>query len=216
MLVVSKFGDGALHRKKHSLHVRAIKKILTEPTVLVLYDPSAVTKVSADASSYGIGAVEGAVLLQQHQMQWKPVAYASPTLRKSVYPSPGHATSFHPTSRERLLIEIDHTPLVPLLSSKDLDAVPLHILRFRLRLMRYSFTICYVPIKYLHSRHAVLSRSLSPTMNNDSESEELEISAKLFISTVVSQLPATSNHLKALSTAPLRRQIPTTGRAAEN
>ena len=47
----------------------------------------------------------------------------------------------------------------------------------------------------------MLSRSPSPTINNDTESEELETSAKLFISTVVSQLPATSNRLKALSTA---------------
>ena len=70
----------------------AIKKTLTEPTVLALYDPTAATKVSADASSYGIGAV----LLQQYQNQWKLVAYAShtltetenvmPKLRKSVYP----------------------------------------------------------------------------------------------------------------------------------
>ena len=43
----------------------AIKKMLTEPTVLALYDPSAATKISADASSYGIGAV----LLQRHQDQ---------------------------------------------------------------------------------------------------------------------------------------------------
>ena len=47
----------------------------------------------------------------------------------------------------------------------------------------------------------MLSRSPSPTTNNDTESEELKASAKLFIPTVVSQLSATSNRLKALSTA---------------
>ena len=35
----------------------AIKKMLTEPTVLALYDPSAASKISAVVSSYGIGAV---------------------------------------------------------------------------------------------------------------------------------------------------------------
>ena len=57
----------------------AIKKMLAEPTVLALYDPSAASKISADASSYGIGAV----LLQRHQDQWKPVAYASCTLTET-------------------------------------------------------------------------------------------------------------------------------------
>ena len=57
----------------------AIKKTLTEPTALILYDSSAITMVSADASPYGIGAV----LLQQHQTQWKPVAYTSYTLTET-------------------------------------------------------------------------------------------------------------------------------------
>ena len=69
--------------------------------------------------------------------------------------------------------------------------------------MRYSFTIIsHVPGKYLCTAD-VLPRSSLPTETNDSESDELESSAKLFISTVVSHLPATPNWLKALSTAQL-------------
>ena len=50
-----------------------VKEELTQPTVLALYNPTAPTKVSADASSYGLGAV----LLQQVDSVWRPVAYAS-------------------------------------------------------------------------------------------------------------------------------------------
>ena len=50
-----------------------VKQELTKPTVLALYDPQANTKICADASAYGLGAV----LIQQHSdMHWKPVAYA--------------------------------------------------------------------------------------------------------------------------------------------
>ena len=44
-----------------------------KPTMLMLYDPNADVKISADASSLGLGAV----LLQQSEDAWKPVAYAS-------------------------------------------------------------------------------------------------------------------------------------------
>ena len=47
--------------------------------------------------------------------------------------------------------------------------------------------------QYLYTAD-MLSRSPSPTMNNDTESEELGTSAKLFISIVVLQLSATSKH----------------------
>ena len=50
-----------------------IKQELTRPAVLCLYNPEAPLKVSADASSYGLGAV----LLQQSESAWRPVAYAS-------------------------------------------------------------------------------------------------------------------------------------------
>ena len=53
----------------------AIKKCLTDSTVFALYDPALETKISADSSSYGLGAV----LSQQHK-DWCPVVYASGSL----------------------------------------------------------------------------------------------------------------------------------------
>lgn len=50
-----------------------IKEELMKPTTMLLYDPGANVKISADASSFGLGAV----LFQQSEGSWKPVAYAS-------------------------------------------------------------------------------------------------------------------------------------------
>ena len=45
-----------------------------------LYDPNVATKISADASSYGLGAV---LLQEQRDSTWKPVAYASRSMTKT-------------------------------------------------------------------------------------------------------------------------------------
>ena len=55
---------------------RDIKTELTQLTILALYDPKAETKISADASSHGLGAV----LLQLNESLWQPVTYASRAL----------------------------------------------------------------------------------------------------------------------------------------
>ena len=51
-----------------------MKKELCTLTVLSLYDPNVATKISAYASSYGLGAV---LLQEQRDSTWKPVAYDS-------------------------------------------------------------------------------------------------------------------------------------------
>ena len=123
-----------------------IKQLLTEPRVLTLYDTSAATKISADVSSYGVGAA----LLQHSNQQWKPVAYASCKLsdtqkRYAQIEKEALALIWACEKFSRYImgkaidIETDHEPLVPLMSSKDLDAMPTHILRFRLRMMRLIY-----------------------------------------------------------------------------
>ena len=55
-------------------------------------------------------------------------------------------------------IETDHKPLVPPLRSKHLDTLPPRILRFRLLLGRYDYSIKHVSGKFLFTAEA-LSRA---------------------------------------------------------
>lgn len=54
-----------------------VKKALTTAPVLALFDPAQETIVSADASSYGLGAV---LIQKQPEGVMKPVAYISRSL----------------------------------------------------------------------------------------------------------------------------------------
>ena len=61
----------------HKKSFQDVKSKLGSTPVLCLYNQSNPTNVSADASSYGIGAV----LLQKQEIgEWKPVAYSSRSL----------------------------------------------------------------------------------------------------------------------------------------
>ena len=134
-----------------------VKETLTETPVLSLFDPNLETIVAADASSFGLRAV-----LKQRQQtgDLKPVAYISramtPTERR--YAQIEKEALAFTWACERLSdyltglrfhIETDHKPLVPLFSTKNLEELPLRVQRFRLRMMRYSFTITHVPGKEL-------------------------------------------------------------------
>jgi len=107
-----------------------VKKELAKPTTLSLYNPQAPTKVCADASSYGLGAV----LMQKHDSEWKPVAYASRSMteterryaqiEKEALASTWACEKFSTyILGMKFAIETDHKPLVPLLGSKQLDSL---------------------------------------------------------------------------------------------
>ena len=173
---------------------------LTTPTILTFYNPSAPTKISADASSYGLGAV----LLQASNSTWHPVAYASRAMT---------ATESHYAQIEKealaltwacdkfscyilgkhVVLETDHKPLVPILSYKHLDNLPPRVLRFRLRLMRFDYDVVHVPGKYLYTAD-MLSRSPlqnSPDTHTLAQQDEVEY----FIQAVTHHLPASETHL---------------------
>lgn len=149
-------------------------------------------KLSADASSYGLGAV----LLQKVDSDWKPVAFASRSMTDT-------ERRYAQVEKEALAItwacekfsmyilgkqfevETDHKPLVPLLGSKHLDSLPPRVLRFRLRLARFDYSIVHIPGKHMYTTDT-LSRAPS-SASGDSTPEEL---AELAMEECVVHIPA--------------------------
>ena len=106
-----------------------VKAELPKLTVLALYNPEVATEISADASSYGVGAV----LLRVQ--------------------------------------ETDHKPLVPLITTKQLGSLPLRLLRLRLRLARFDYSIKHVLGKLLYTADT-LSRAPTSPADDDTTLQE--------------------------------------------
>ena len=175
----------------------SVKAELSKPTTLTLYDPAAETKISADASSYGLGAV----LLQKAASKWKPVTYASRSMseterryaqiEKEALALTWACDKFSMyVLGKKFRLETDHKPPVPLLGSKQLDSLPPRVLRFRLRLARYDYTIEHVPGKELYT-----ADTLSRAPVSAPEDKELEELAELAMDACISHLPASRERL---------------------
>ena len=98
--------------------------------------------------NYGLGAV----LMQETESKWRPVAYASRSMinteqryaqiEKEALAITWACEKFHDYILGKLItIKTDHKPLVPLLGTKKLNSLPPRVLRFRLWLERYTYTI---------------------------------------------------------------------------
>ena len=85
-------------------------------------------------------------------------------------------------------VETDHKPLVPLLSGKRLDELPIRVQRFRMRMMQYTFSISHVPGKSL-----VMADTLSraPSLGASKEESFLSEEAEAYVHAVFECLPAT-------------------------
>ena len=181
-----------------------LKKELTSPNILVLYDPNVETTVSADASSHGLGAV----LLQKANQKWQPVAYASRSvtsaesryaqIEKEALAATWACEKFATYIQGKTItLETDHKPLVPLLSHKNLDSLPPRVVRFRLRLMRFDYIIKHVPGKLLHTADTLSRAPLKLSADSD---ELMEIQkVEFYISTVISTLPVSDARLNVIA-----------------
>ena len=133
-----------------------VKDLISTAPVLAYFDPTKITVVSADVSSYGLGGV----LLQYHGKELCPVAFASHTLSQ--------AEKGYGQIEKECLAEVwccgkfdkylrgldfklftDHKPLVPLINMRDLDKIPIRCQRLLIRMIRYNPEAQYVPGKQL-------------------------------------------------------------------
>lgn len=106
-----------------------LKEELVSDTVLTSYHPDRETVVSADASSFGLGAV---LMQMLPSGELRPVAYASRSMtsterRYAEIEKEALATTWllehwaHLLVGMKFKVETDHKPLVPLFSTKLVD-----------------------------------------------------------------------------------------------
>ena len=176
-----------------------IKQQLSSPCVLAHYDPEREIKISADSSSFGLGAV----LSQKQEGIWKPVAYASRALsdaetRYAQVEKEGLALTWACEKFANYIVgksihlETDHKPLVSLFGQKDLSQMPPRIQRFRMRLMRFQFSISHKAGKDLHSADAL---SRAPISNSSKDDDDFELETQAFVHSIVETLPASQARL---------------------
>lgn len=182
-----------------------VKQELCSSPVLALYDPNKETIVSADASSYGIGAV---ITQVQENGVRRPVACASraltPTeqryaqIEKEALALTWACDRFHDYILGlKFRLETDHKPLIPLLGSKSLSELPPRIQRFRMRLMRFSYDITHVPGKELYTPDTL---SRSPIQERKPADENYLSDSTCFVEYVIENLPATVKRLDQIRT----------------
>jgi hypothetical protein len=180
-----------------------IKEILTSPPTLAFFNPNYETLVSADASSFGLGAV---LLQKKSEGEIRPVAFISRAMSstESRYAQIEREALAFTWACERLSdyligipfhIQTDHKPLIPLFSTKRLEDLTPRLQRFRMRMMRYDYTISHVPGKQLITAD-MLSRA--PVSEQEIEQEFCQ-EVETFIQNVVANLPASEARLEEIS-----------------
>ena len=170
--------------------------------------------MSADSSQFALGAV---LLQLTDNNQWQPVEYASRKLteaesRYAMIEKEALAITWACEKFDYYLvgrsfqIETDHRPLISLLGDKDLSKLPIRVQRFKLRLMRYAYSIFHTPGNKMFLADS-LSRPCEPSLSvndiNRSVSVERYVNCLLQTTDIrgeelIQALSKDSNSLKCL------------------
>ena len=183
---------------------QSLKVALSSREVLAMYNTSYRTVVSVDASSYGVGAV---LRQEQPNKKLEPVAYISRALtpteqRYAQVEKEALAVTWACERFQDYLIglhfeiQTDHKPLVSLLGSKNLDDMPIRIQRFRMRLMRYHYSVFHVPGKALNTADTL---SRLPDLKSDNAAEDLQKEVEAYVNLIVEHLPASEKKLEEIA-----------------
>ncbi len=185
-----------------------LKSILTTEPVLQFYHPDRKTKISADASKSGLGAV----ILQKDDDhdEWYPVAYASRAMtpaevryaqiEKECLALTFACQRFHQfIYGQTFQAETDHKPLVAIFR-KPLAECPLRLQCMRIKLQRYDFKLEYTPGKYLYTADT-LSRAVDPTVKASSQMED-DIEA--YVNMVTTTVPVAPTRIEQIRAETLK------------
>ena len=184
---------------------RKIKEALCQAPVLAHYSPQLETKVSADASKSGLGGV----LFQKHQDTWKPVCYASRSMtntearyaqvEKEALGVTWACEKFSDflVGLKNFKVETDHKPLLALLQKKGLDELTPRIQRFRMRLMRFSYSVEYTCGKNLYTADTLSRAPLQKASDKELRQEE-ELHS--YVDAIMKGLPASKGKLEEIKT----------------
>ena len=181
---------------------------MTDSPVLKYFDQNLPTKVSVDASKAGLGAV----LLQLHRDDWRPVAYASRAMSKSkrnysqiekemlavVYGSDRFNQYVY---ERRYIVESDHKWLQSIFQ-RNIDKVPPRIQPLLLRLQHYD-----IDLKFTPGRDIPIPDTLSRAYLPNSEDESLEYQVHFLINNLPVSQPKLKEIQDATSKDPILQQL---------
>ena len=174
--------------------------------MLVLCNTAAKTKVSADASTFGF---RGVLSQEQSNGSWQPISYISRSLIPTeqcyvqiekecltVTWACEHFADF--LIGKDFQIETYHKPLVPLLTSKNLEELPVHIKWYHMRLMRFQFTAAYIPGADLKIANTL---SRAPLQEVTEADRQLQKDTDAYVAQVIEGIPATPRRLQEIHKA---------------
>ena len=173
--------------------------MLSSEPLLKFYDPNKPIKISPDSSKSGLGAL----LLQKHDNDWFPVAYASRSLteaeKRYVQIEKECLSIVYACERFYQFVygqpfecETDHKPLVAIINQKNLNDCPLRIQRLLLRLQKFDVCMTYVPGKFIYTPDA-WSRAFGEK-KEDCITGEAEV--EVYVNSVLLNLQVSDEKLK--------------------